>query len=96
MEVYDLWELAVAFKLTPKLCYFLKLLLTLPVVRRDQVDQCIVHRLRIVLKKHGIKIESKRNLGYYLSNQEVLHIQAALTKLPHTYREPPNGPDIHA
>lgn len=68
--------LLLTFKLSPSLHSIFGLLLSQKLVTKDMIEHRLtiaseakvaVHRLRLELKDWGIKIESKRNLGYWLS-----------------------------
>ncbi len=80
-------NLAVTFRLPPALNKLLGLLLSLPNVTSEMVHQRLeiatdakvaVHRLRHVMTPHGIKIHSRRNLGYWIENSDKLKIREML------------------
>ncbi len=80
--------LANTFKLTPKLNNLLGLLLALPIVKGDLIQQRLgiasdskvaKHRLNQALKPYGIKIHSKRLVGYWISDEDKARIKAMIT-----------------
>jgi hypothetical protein len=67
-----------AYKLSPKLAELLLALLSVSIVPIDGVSAMLVHRLRKEIKTHGIKIETKRYLGYWLTDETKLAIEKAI------------------
>jgi hypothetical protein len=61
-------QIAIKYKLSPKLKDTLAVLYVNEVVLIEDVDRVIVHRLRKELKPHGIVINTKRTVGYWLSD----------------------------
>src|SRR5690349_13239035 len=77
-------NLAVTFRLTPVLNNLFGLLLALPNVTAEMVRQRLeiatdakvaMHRLREHLKPWGIEIKSRRNLGYWLEDEEKVRVR---------------------
>jgi hypothetical protein len=80
-------NLAVTFRLTPVLNNLMGLLLTLPTVTPETIRQRLeiaadpkvaIHRLRKHIEPWGIKIRSRRNLGYWLEDEDKAKIKAFL------------------
>jgi hypothetical protein len=81
----DDYELLIKFNLTPALNNLLGLLMALDLVTPEMVEQRLeiataakvaIHRLRALLKPYGIKIESRRHLGYWLTPETKARIEA--------------------
>lgn len=81
--------LAVTFKLTPVLNNLLGLLLALPNVTPEMIRQRLeiasdakvgMHRLREHLKPFGIKIMSRRNLGYWLEDDIKIQVRKLIAE----------------
>lgn len=107
-------NLAVTFRLPPALNKLLGLLISLPNVTSEMVHQRLeiatdakvaVHRLRRYMSPHGIQINSRRNLGYWIENADKAKIRAMLkpavvTEQPvtvdHVAATPPAGATIAA
>ena len=80
-------NLAVTFRLTPVLNNLMGLLLTLPTVTPEMIRQRLeiaadakvaIHRLRKHIEPWGIKIRSRRNLGYWLEDEDKAKIKTLL------------------
>lgn len=80
-------KLAAAFRLTPVLNNLFGLLLSLQTVTPEMIRQRLeiapdakvaIHRLRAQLKPWAIEIESRRNVGYWLSAETKAKILALL------------------
>lgn len=80
-------NLAVTFRLPPAMNKLLGLLIALPNVTSEMVHQRLeiatdakvaVHRLRGLMKPHGIQIHSRRNLGYWIENADKARIRDML------------------
>ncbi|WP_454627688.1 hypothetical protein [Bradyrhizobium cenepequi] len=80
-------SLAVTFRLTPVLNNLMGLLLALPNVTPEMIRQRLeiapdakvaIHRLRKQIEPWGIKIKSRRNLGYWLEDDTKVTIRAML------------------
>jgi hypothetical protein len=72
------YRLQLAYKLTPKLADLLHELCVKTVLPTDEVDAVLVHRLRKEMKPHGIVINTKRKLGYWLPDNSHVAIQEAI------------------
>jgi DNA-binding response OmpR family regulator len=72
------YQIALAYKLSPKLAELLLVLYKQPVVPIETADAMLVHRLRKEIKSRGIKIETKRYLGYWLTDETKLAIEKAI------------------
>lgn len=80
------------FKLSPKLSEALLTLYHLPVIPIAEADAVLMHRLRKEMKQHRININSKRHLGYWLSEEHKLHIKSVLeTNEPLSWMAFPDG-----
>jgi hypothetical protein len=76
--------LAVTFRLTPALNNLLGLLISVPVVTPEMIRDRLeiandakvgIHRLRKQLEPWDIKIQQKRNLGYWLEDEDKARIR---------------------
>jgi hypothetical protein len=82
-------SLAVTFKLTPVLNNLMGLLLALPNVTPEIIRQRLeiahdakvaIHRLRKHLEPFEIRIQSRRNLGYWLEDETKVRIRGLLAE----------------
>lgn len=81
-------NLAIAFRLTPALNNLLGLLMSLPVVTPAVIElrlevvtnaRVSMHRLRQCLEPFGVKVMSRRTLGYWLDAETKARIRAMLS-----------------
>ncbi len=87
MNDLDTETLVEVFKLTPALLNLLCLLLARPAVTYREINAALkikaptvaVHRLRAQLDPHKIPIESKRHVGYWLSDKAKAKVIAVAT-----------------
>ena len=77
-------SLAATLRLTPVLNNLMGLLMNVPVVTPEMIRQRLeiapdakvaIHRLRAHLKSHDIKIQSRRNVGYWLEDEDKLNVR---------------------
>lgn len=95
-------DLAMHFKISPQQGKILALLLAVPNVTPDVLEQRLnivataariaMHRLRSVLRGHGIEIHNKRSLGYWIDAETKARVHAMVT--PAVTDDPP--PDAGA
>lgn len=87
--------LALNFKLSPKLSSMLLTLYTLPIVPIEDIDAGIMHRLRKEVAQYDISIQTKRRMGYWISDGDKLHIKSVLeTPKPLSWRALSTGAGI--
>lgn len=81
-------DLLLTFKLTPSLNSIFGLLLSQKLVTSEMIEHRLalateskvaVHRLRQALKKWGIGIESRRNIGYWLSTDTKAQVRGMVS-----------------
>ena len=82
VQQYDR-KLMLEFKLTPVSYEFLRLLLVTPIVTPEMIFSVLgfstkpriaAYRLRLLLEPFDIKVQSRRHVGYWLSDEDKLRV----------------------
>jgi hypothetical protein len=82
-------SLSATFRLTPVLNNLMGLLLAVPAVTPEMIRQRLeiapdakvaMHRLRRHMKEWEIKIHSRRNVGYWLEDQDKVRVRALIAQ----------------